>query len=220
MVEPNGRTNKMKRTAKKTAELSSETEGKLMKAAQNAFIKYGLEGARMQDIADEAGISKSMLHYYFAKKEKLFETIFRQAVTDIFSKLRQILEAEDPVLSKVNRLSGEYIDFLLDHPYLPLFVLHESHKDPAAFKHDFLPAVDTAFSKRFAAQVEEEIRQGKIRPVDPYVLLAQLLAHCVFPVLAQPVLQSIMNVTAEEYKKILKRTQEQMPSFFERLLVW
>jgi TetR/AcrR family transcriptional regulator len=210
----------MKRTAKKTVEISSETEEKLMKAAQNAFIKYGLEGARMQDIADEAGISKSMLHYYFAKKEKLFEKIMRQAVIDIFSKLRQILEAEDSIMSKINRLSHEYIDFLHDHPYLPLFVLHESSKDPAAFKHDFLPAVDTAFSTRFAAQIEEEIKRGKIRPVDPYVLLTQILSMCVFPIVARPVLQSIMNLTAEGYKKMLRRTQQQMPAFFERLLAW
>src|ERR1700754_815996 len=118
----------MQRTKKKVIEISRDTEEKLMRAAQNAFIKYGLEGARMQDIADEAGISKSMLHYYFAKKEKLFEIILRQAVLDVFSKFRQILNAEDSVMSKITRLSGEYIDFLLDHPYLPLFVLHESHK--------------------------------------------------------------------------------------------
>ena len=210
----------MQRTGKKTVELSRDTEEKLMRAAQNAFIKYGLEGARMQDIADEAGISKSMLHYYFSKKEKLFEIIFRQAVADVFSKLRQILDAEDSVMSKIKRLSGEYIDFILTHPYLPLFVLHESHKDPAAFKHDFLPPSDTAFSRRFMAQIEEEIKLGKIRPVDPYVLLAQMLSMCVFPIVAQPVLQGIMNVTADQYKKILKQAQQQMPSFFERMLAW
>src|SRR5215475_12221210 len=68
----------MQRTKKKMPEISRDTEVKLMNAAQNAFIKYGLEGARMQDIADEAGMSKSMLHYYFSKKEKLFETILRR----------------------------------------------------------------------------------------------------------------------------------------------
>jgi len=207
----------MKRTGKKIIEISGETEMKLMKAAQNAFIKFGLEGARMQDIADEAGISKSMLHYYFAKKEKLFETILRQAVTDIFSKLRQILDAEDPIMSKITRLSGEYIDFLLDHPYLPLFVLHEGHKDPAAFKKDFLPP-DVAFSARFLMQVEEDIKTGRIRPVDPYVLLAQILSMCVFPIVAQPVLQGVMNLTADQYKKMLKQAQRQMPDFFERML--
>jgi AcrR family transcriptional regulator len=210
----------MQRTKKKPIEISRDTEEKLMQAAQNAFIKYGLEGARMQDIADEAGISKSMLHYYFSKKEKLFELILRQAVADIFSRLRQILDADDSVMSKINRLSHEYIDFLLDHPYLPLFVLHESHKDPAAFKNDFLPPGDVAFTTHFQEQIEEEIKLGKIRPVNPYVLIAQIMAMCVFPIVAQPVLQGIMNINEESYRKILKQTQREMPAFFERMLAW
>ena len=209
----------MKRTSKKIVEINRDTEEKLMRAAQNAFIKYGLEGARMQDIADEAGISKSMLHYYFAKKEKLFEIILRQAVVDIFSKLRQILDADDSVMSKINRFSTEYIDFILAHPYLPLFVLHEGHKDPTAFKNDFFPPEST-FSTRFVAQVEEEIKWGKIRPVNPYVLLLQIMAMCVFPIVAQPVLQGVMNVTVDQYKTILKQSQQQMPAFFERMLGW
>jgi AcrR family transcriptional regulator len=210
----------MQRSKKRVIEISRDTEEKLMQAAQNAFIKYGLEGARMQDIADEAGISKSMLHYYFSKKEKLFERIFRQAVIDIFSKLRQILDAEDSVMAKITRLSREYIDFLLDHPYLPLFVLHESHKDPVAFKKDFLSPGDMAFSIRFVEQIEGEIKAGKIRPVNPYLLMSQIMSMCVFPIVAQPVLQSIMNVNEEEYKKILKQNQRDMPAYFERLLGW
>jgi len=210
----------MQRTEKKVIALNRETEEKLMTAAQNAFVKYGLEGARMQDIADEAGISKSMLHYYFSKKEKLFETIFRKAVLDIFSKLREILDSDDSVLAKIHRLSHEYLDHLRQHPYLPLFVLHESHKDPEAFKKDFLPLPETAFTTRFAAQIEEEIKQGKIRPVDPQVLFAQIMSMCVFPIAAQPVLQGIMNLTTEQYKNVLKQTQQQMPAFFERILTW
>ncbi|WP_431215854.1 TetR/AcrR family transcriptional regulator [Puia sp. P3] len=210
----------MQRTEKQKVALSSETEEKLMKAAQNAFIKYGLEGARMQEIADEAGISKSMLHYYFAKKEKLFELIMRKAVLDVFANLRKILEENDSVMSKIHRLSREYLDYLHEHPYLPLFVLHESHKDPAAFKNDFLPPAETAFTTRFVAQIEEEIKIGKIRPVDPYVLFAQIMSVCVFPVAAQPVLQGIMNLSADQYKMLLKQTQQQMPAFFERILNW
>jgi len=210
----------MQRTKKKMPEINRDTEVKLMNAAQNAFIKYGLEGARMQDIADEAGMSKSMLHYYFSKKEKLFETILRQAVTDIFSKLRQILDSDDAVLTKIHRLSHEFIDFLHDHPYLPLFVLHESHKDPAAFQSEFMPAREVALSTRFIAQVEEEMRAGKIRPVNPHMLLVQMLSMCVFPILSQPVLQGLLNVTEDEYKQMLKQIQREMPAFFERMLAW
>lgn len=198
--------------------MNRATEEKLMWAAKNAFIKYGLEGARMQDIANEAGISKSMLHYYFSSKEKLFEQIFRQAVSDIFSKLREILDSDESVLGKINRLAGEYIDFLLEHPYLPLFVLHESHKDPMAFKNDFLAPHDMTFTNRFVSQITEEVKSGQIRAINPHILIQQIMGMCVFPIVAQPVLQTLMNVDDKGYIHLLKEAQLEIPVFFERIL--
>jgi TetR/AcrR family transcriptional regulator len=208
----------MQRKNKNAPEMNRAAEEKLMWAAKNAFIKYGLEGARMQDIANEAGISKSMLHYYFSSKEKLFEQIFRQAVSDIFSKLREILDSDESVMGKINRLAGEYIDFLLEHPYLPLFVLHESHKDPMAFKNDFLAPHDMTFTNRFVSQITEEVQSGQIRAVNPHILIQQIMGMCVFPIVAQPVLQTLMNVDDKEYIQLLKEAQLEIPIFFERVL--
>jgi len=52
------------------------TEDKIVEAAKKVFIQKGMDGARMQQIADEAGINKALLHYYFRTKNKLFEKIF------------------------------------------------------------------------------------------------------------------------------------------------
>ena len=52
------------------------TEEKILNAAKKVFLTKGMDGARMQDIADEAGINKALLHYYFRSKDKLFEQIF------------------------------------------------------------------------------------------------------------------------------------------------
>ena len=45
------------------------TEEVILNAARKVFVKKGMYGARMQDIADEAGINKALLHYYFENKE-------------------------------------------------------------------------------------------------------------------------------------------------------
>ena len=55
------------------------TEQKILLAAKKIFVEKGLEGARMQEIANEAGINKALLHYYFRSKDKLFEGVFREA---------------------------------------------------------------------------------------------------------------------------------------------
>ena len=51
------------------------TELKILKAAKEVFIIKGFEGSRMQEIADTAGINKSLLHYYFRTKDNLFDQL-------------------------------------------------------------------------------------------------------------------------------------------------
>jgi AcrR family transcriptional regulator len=60
------------------------TEEKILEAAKKVFHRKGFEGARMQEIADEAGINKALLHYYFRTKENLFDDVFKAAFREIF----------------------------------------------------------------------------------------------------------------------------------------
>ena len=68
------------------------TEEKILAAAKKVFVAKGMAGARMQDIADEAGINKALLHYYFRNKEKLFELIFMDAAQKLIQKINYIFE--------------------------------------------------------------------------------------------------------------------------------
>ncbi len=54
----------------------SSTEQNILNAAISVFQKKGMAGARMQEIADEAGINKAMLHYYYRSKQLLFDAVF------------------------------------------------------------------------------------------------------------------------------------------------
>ena len=63
--------------------LKVETEKIIIKAAHEVFIEKGLQGARMQEIADRAGINKALLHYYFRSKDKLFDAVFQDIIKEI-----------------------------------------------------------------------------------------------------------------------------------------
>ena len=68
------------------------TEEKIFDSATEIFIKKGFEGARMQDIADHAGINKSLLHYYYRTKERLFNEVFENITDRIYRKLIPVFE--------------------------------------------------------------------------------------------------------------------------------
>ncbi len=113
--------------------IEKSTEEKILAAAKKVFIAKGMAGARMQDIADEAGINKALLHYYFRSKEKLFEMIFMEAAQKLFPKINFIFESDVSLFEKIENFCEEYITIMSENPYLPLFVLNEISRDPEIF---------------------------------------------------------------------------------------
>src|SRR5689334_3493425 len=158
----------------------STTEEKILSAARNVFLKKGMAGARMQDIADEAGINKAMLHYYFRSKEKLFERIFMELSQRFFPRLIMIFESDESLFRKIEMFVVEYIDQMRQTPYLPIFVLNEINRQPETFIRKMMgnekPPV-----KRFFGSVQQEIKKGIIKPIDPPQLLLNIISLCIFP---------------------------------------
>jgi AcrR family transcriptional regulator len=59
---------------------SISTEQKILYAAEETFLKYGFHGTRLQQIAESAKVNKSVIHYYFRTKEKLYKAILREII--------------------------------------------------------------------------------------------------------------------------------------------
>ncbi|HVM89604.1 MAG TPA: TetR/AcrR family transcriptional regulator [Puia sp.] len=185
------------------------SEEKILSAAKKVFLEKGLAGARMQDIADEAGINKALLHYYFKNKEKLFSVIFKAASTLFFSKLTAIIESDQPITKKIENFCSAYIDMLLQNPYLPLFVLNEAAKQPQRFKQKFWKNREQIFLK-FAVQIAEQSQKKNNTAVNPGHLFMNMISMCIFPFIAKPIwlISTGMNedefrAFAEERKKII-----------------
>ena len=64
------------------------TESQILDAAEKVFQAKGMVGARMQEIADKAGINKAMLHYYYRSKQLLFEAVFKTAFLNVSSSIK------------------------------------------------------------------------------------------------------------------------------------
>jgi AcrR family transcriptional regulator len=106
------------------------TEEKIFEAAKAVFAERGMDGARMQEIADRAGINKSLLHYYFRTKEKLFSAVFDDLAQMIFMKFAQIFATDLPLENKISYFFNEHIEFLKANPGLPIFILSEINRNP------------------------------------------------------------------------------------------
>ncbi len=112
------------------------TEAKILEAAKKVFILNGFDGTSMQQIANEAGINKSLLHYYFRTKEKLFAAVFSFAFQNFVPQIQEILNSDISVVIKIERIVAEYMDMLMKNEFIPAFILHEINRNPDGIFRD------------------------------------------------------------------------------------
>jgi TetR/AcrR family transcriptional regulator len=188
------------------------TEEKILAAAKKVFVVKGLAGARMQDIADNAGINKALLHYYFRSKEKLFEVIFKEAAIRLFPRINAVLSSDLPLFDKIRQFANDYIEIMIENPYLPLFVLNEINKQPLAFSKKMFGTNRPPVHK-LAGQIEKEIIAGLIKPISPIHLIINMLSMCIFPFLGKPMIQLVMNIDEIQFKNMMEQRKKMIGDF-------
>jgi AcrR family transcriptional regulator len=195
-----------------TPENYSSTEDKILDAAKKVFVLRGLDGTTMQQIADEANINKSLLHYYFRTKEKLFGTVLKYAFKFIMPQMQGILNSSDDIYTKIEKLVAEYINLLMKNQFIPAFIIHEINRNPDSLVQVMKGA---GFNpKIFIDQFQEEINKGTIRPMDPRHLVINLISLCVFPIIARPLVQSFLFDNDDKaYKQFLEDRKKVVADF-------
>ncbi len=191
---------------------ADSTEQKIFEAAREVFTQKGMDGAKMQEIADRAGINKALLHYYYRSKEKLYETVARAIISRAVPIVRQLIEGELPLEQKLRQFIDYYIDLIGRNPFVPLFIITEINKHPDRFFEVIFPK-ELPRPEIFFRQVETEIAAGRIRPVRPQHLLVNTLALCVFPFIARPMLRVVLGMSAWEMHAFLEERKTEVASF-------
>ena len=187
------------------------TENQILIAAREVFIVKGFEGTRMQEIADHAGINKALLHYYFRSKEKLFEAVFCEVAANLFPAMKQLLEAELGIKEKLTFFVKIYLKALQENPFIPSFVINTLNSNPESF----LKYIKKAGIKPLLLQkqIEDEASRGMIRMVKAEHLVVNIIALCIFPFVARPIVQNIFEMNDEEYQIYLSARETEIIDF-------
>lgn len=182
----------------------NSSEEKIMDAAIKVFTEKGLAGARMQEIADEAGVNKAMVHYYYRNKQNLFENIFKKKVKELFRAFSIILVADQSFEEKIRSFIETEIEIISQFPSLPLFVLNEAGKNPAILDEVFEEGGPKRLIKLFRKMVEQEVKKGSIRSLKFDELLINIMSLCIYPFVARPILQFVLDKDDLDYKDMIE----------------
>jgi AcrR family transcriptional regulator len=166
----------------------------------------------MQEIANEAGINKSLLHYYFRSKDRLFDAIFREAFSRFIPQSDQIMISDGKFSEKIIDFVRAYMNLLKENPYIPQFIIHELNMNP---EHIMGLMNETGIEyKRILNVIDSEIKRGNIRPVDSRHFLVNLLSLCIFPFIARQILQrTILSDYNGDFERFLEERKREIPEF-------
>jgi TetR/AcrR family transcriptional regulator len=176
----------------KTIDPGHMTRERIFTAASEVFEEKGYAGARMQEIADRAGINKALLHYYFATKEQLFMAVFQVLLKKMFEKIISIFAEEVSFRDKIRRFLDEHIEFLIKNPKLPLFLLNEISRNPSLTEGlkdtlRYSQLRDLIFEKH-----AKELKGYGIKKNDMPQLMITIVSMSVFPFAARYMLTLMM----------------------------
>ncbi len=188
------------------------TEGQILEAAKNVFQAKGMDGARMQEIADTAGINKAMLHYYYRSKQLLFEAVFKNAFSLLAPQLNAVLNDDSSIEEKITNFTSNYITFMMKHPYMPNFIIQELNRN-----EDFILKMknNKGFPnlEKFKKQVDEEVKKGLIISISGEQLFINILSLSVFPFVGRPLIKALINTDDKGYNQIIETRKTEVSNF-------
>ncbi|MDR0714268.1 MAG: TetR/AcrR family transcriptional regulator; helix-turn-helix transcriptional regulator [Bacteroidales bacterium] len=192
------------------AEEERSPETVILEAAKKVFIRKGYDGARMQEIADEAGMNKSLLHYYFRSKEQLFNKIFREMLMFVWPKVEAtIFRESSDIRHVVKSLIQTYTLLVRQRPYVFMFILEEIGRHPERIQQ-LKSLIDDWGVKpqHIIKSIDKKLKTKHIHHIDARELIINIISLCVFPMIAQPVAMLFLWPDRKEFEKFMQRRSE------------
>jgi len=223
MVKSSSQPRKPARRAKEPRD--GQTERRILDAAHAVFIRVGTAGARTQEIANEAGVNSALLHYYFRTKERLAEAVFKRAAGQLLPAVIRILGSDLELEDKVEQVVQVELQHLSKAPFLPGYILSELAHHPdrapqliAAITGEVPAEVGARVRRVLAGQINARVRDGRMHPISPEQFTVNLLALCVFPFAARPLLMALLGLDRQGFDQFTDRRRKELAPFFLRAL--
>lgn len=216
---------RVRRAVRKPPAADRETEQRILDAARTVFVRRGTAGARMQEIAAEAGVNQALLHYYFRSKEGLSRAVFEQFASRMFPAIIQTLGGEMPLDEKIDAIIALYLENLSRDPYLPGYLLSELHHHPERVEQLLATATGSRPAPvlrpvlmKLGKQIDERVRAGTMRPMSPETFAVNLISLCLFPFAARPMLSILVGMDDADFARFIERRKSELPAFFHNAL--
>ena len=193
----------------------------ILAAAEQEFLTRGYDGARTTSIAQAAGVTHAMLHYYFRTKEQLFARIVDEKFETMSHSMFAIMG--DPSLPIVERIKGgieAHFDFVAQNPLLPRFVINEIISRPERYDvlYKRVGAIIDNVYRGLQSEINRSAERGEIERVDIKMLFISIMSLNIFTFLAYPFMEPLMGELMVNRERFLaERKAENIETILRRI---
>jgi TetR/AcrR family transcriptional regulator, fatty acid metabolism regulator protein len=103
---------------------------RILDAAVRVFARSGYHGSRVGDIAADAGVAHGLLYHYFASKDEVLETVFRENFGQLLERFRAVEAAEEPAPEKLEGIAKILLRTWRNDPDLVTVMVREVARSP------------------------------------------------------------------------------------------
>ncbi len=203
--------------------MSAKTYGKqemlMIDAARRLFIQKGFEDTTMCDIAEQAKVNRSTLHYYFPNKDVMFRAVFSSIVEELKPRLNEIMASGKPLIERLSLVVDEYFERFLENPQIPGFFISEIQRD---VDHFIATARELHYDKLFSMvrdALNTEMQEGRLKKVPMYMVFTAFYGNIAFPFITKNLFVSWFDMNEAEYRAMIMEWKKYLLFQINNLLV-
>ena len=180
-----------------------QTQELIKDTAKNLFFVQGKFNATTQEIADEAGVNRTLINYYFRSRDNLIQIIFNEAQRVEKEKSEIIMNSDLPLKQKISEFIEGSLSTSLQYPYLETYIVSQSNKGTCHQKD-----IEEKDLKRLYDDIEKEMDKGNIEKMAPVQFLINMVSLLVFPSAVRPLFMENLMLSESEFNKIISKRKE------------
>jgi len=180
-----------------------QTEDIIKETAKRIFFKEGRFNATTQEIADAAGVNRTLINYYFRSRNNLFTIVFEEArkIDEIRSK--SIMLSDANFKDKIANFIEMSLEMNIEYPYLESYIVSQMNQGFCYRRENIKED-----SAQFFTDVEEAMSKGLIEKMEPIQFLLNMISLVNFPMAMRPLIQDNLQISDQEYKRILRERKD------------
>lgn len=180
-----------------------QTQELIKEIAKKLFFVKGKFDATTQEIADEAGVNRTLINYYFRSRDKLIQIIFDEAQKVEQEKSKIIQNADLPFKEKISQFIESSLSTSLQYPYLETYIVSQINKGTCHQRE-----IEEDILQQMYNDIEKEMELGNIEKTSPVQFILNMVSLLVFPSAIRPLFMENLMISDEEYDKIISERKE------------